>query len=542
MENSCVQLNDLPDEILVIILKKLAKVEVLYSLFDVNKRLNKISHDTVFTNDLPILMSASDDLIYSLPDQILDRFCSYILPKIHEKIEWLHLESRSMERILLATNYPNLYGISLHNIQPKTAINLFTDETSVIATIKNQVLSLTIDISTQGLKYSPLDGNAIILNHIFNMFANLQYLNFGRSSVYDERLFFCIIPSTVFSTNLLELHVCLKSFHDCLYLLNGHFNQLQTLYIDVDLIFSSDIRSISMKKLPTLKCFWLHSDTITSAYDELVVPLLNRMPNLEKLDLYMNVIERKTFFDGNDLKMNIINYMPQLNKFTFNICSLSSFYNEINLPSNEDIQKTFRDFNNKEIIYWADYFPERRKGHCRIYSYPYKWKYYDDITNHFPGKIFIYVRSISLYDERPFEHEFFLRIAESFPLMEELFVRNQKQQINKPIEKSKKLSIIKYPSLKQLFLNNTCIDYHEQFLFDTKTSLPFNVRVNMQYGLVKQVTHNFTSNTTRSNCAKINFANLRKQMKFPEYSDDFSTGKELFRKHIKDYFPHTQID
>ncbi|CAF0989018.1 unnamed protein product [Rotaria magnacalcarata] len=266
------------------------------------------------------------------------------------------------------------------------------------------------------------------------------------------------------------------------------------------------------------------------------------MPNLEKLDLYLNVIERKTFFDGNDLKMNIINYMPQLNKFTFNICSLSSFYNEINLPSNEDIQKTFRDFNNKEIIYWADYFPERRKGHCRIYSYPYKWKYYDDITNHFPGKIFIYVRSISLYDERPFEHEFFLRIAESFPLMEELFVRNQKQQINKPIEKSKKLSIIKYPSLKQRFLNNTCIDYHEQFLFDTKTSLPFNVRVNMQYGLVKQVTHNFTSNTTRSNCAKINFANLRKQMKFPEYSDDFSTGKELFRKHIKDYFPHTQID
>ncbi|CAF0988982.1 unnamed protein product [Rotaria magnacalcarata] len=126
MENSCVQLNDLPDEILVIILKKLAKVEVLYSLFDVNKRLNKISHDTVFTNDLPTLMSASDDLIYSLPDQILDRFCSYILPKIHEKIEWLHLESRSMERILLATNYPNLYGISLHNIQPKTAINLFT--------------------------------------------------------------------------------------------------------------------------------------------------------------------------------------------------------------------------------------------------------------------------------------------------------------------------------------------------------------------------------------------------------------------------------
>ena len=46
---------------------------------------------------------------------------------------------------------------------------------------------------------------------------------------------------------------------------------------------------------------------ITSVYDELVVPLLHRMSNLEKLNLYMNVIERKTFFDGDDLKMNIIN-------------------------------------------------------------------------------------------------------------------------------------------------------------------------------------------------------------------------------------------
>ncbi|CAF2943278.1 unnamed protein product, partial [Rotaria sp. Silwood2] len=126
MDHSCVQLNDLPDEILMIIFKKLTNAEVLYSLLGVNKRLNKIAQDSVFTNDLPLLMYTSDGLIYSLPDLILDRFSSHILPKIYQKIEWLHLESRSMERILLATNYPNLYRISLHNIQAKTAIDLFT--------------------------------------------------------------------------------------------------------------------------------------------------------------------------------------------------------------------------------------------------------------------------------------------------------------------------------------------------------------------------------------------------------------------------------
>ncbi|CAF4367131.1 unnamed protein product, partial [Rotaria sordida] len=117
------------------------------------------------------------------------------------------------------------------------------------------------------------------------------------------------------------------------------------------------------KELPNLKSFWLHCNSKIFVYDELLVPFFHRMSNLENLNLYINVDERKTFFDGNDLKMNIINHLPQLNNFTFNIRSLSSFYNEINLPLNEDIQKTFRDFKDKQIIYWTDYFPKQKKGY-----------------------------------------------------------------------------------------------------------------------------------------------------------------------------------
>jgi len=126
MEYSRIQLNDLPDEILMIIFKKLANADVLYSLSGVNKRLNRIVHDSVFTNDLSLLMCAADDLDYSLSDLILERFCSHILPKINQKIQRLHLESLTMVHILRATNYPNLYAISLHNIQAKTANDLFT--------------------------------------------------------------------------------------------------------------------------------------------------------------------------------------------------------------------------------------------------------------------------------------------------------------------------------------------------------------------------------------------------------------------------------
>jgi hypothetical protein len=108
--------------------------------------------------------------------------------------------------------------------------------------LKNQLLSLTIDISTHRAQRFPVDDNAIIFNRIFTMLTNLQYLNFGRSSMCDERLFFCFTLPTVISTNLLELHVCLENFYDCLHLLDVHFNQLRTLYVDVSVINFMDRR------------------------------------------------------------------------------------------------------------------------------------------------------------------------------------------------------------------------------------------------------------------------------------------------------------
>ncbi|CAF4608228.1 unnamed protein product, partial [Rotaria sp. Silwood2] len=104
------------------------------------------------------------------------------------------------------------------------------------------------------------------------------------------------------------------------------------------------------------------------------------------------------------------------------------------------------------------------------------------------------------------------------------------------------LSIIKYPYLKQLDLIDTCIDYYEQFLFDTDMNLAFGVRVYMIYELVKEVTRNFTRNRTRTNCAKINYVNLCAEIQYAGYSDNFSTEKQQLPEYIKDYFPHTQID
>ena len=127
MEYSSVQLNDLPEEILLITLKKLHNFEVLYSLIGANGRLNEIAHDSIFTRHVS-LRYISDDLTRPLPNPVLNHFCSQVLPDLHHEIKWLDLESSSIERILLATNYPNLYGIGLYNTDIKTIQSFCTGE------------------------------------------------------------------------------------------------------------------------------------------------------------------------------------------------------------------------------------------------------------------------------------------------------------------------------------------------------------------------------------------------------------------------------
>ncbi|CAF5021147.1 unnamed protein product, partial [Rotaria magnacalcarata] len=50
----------------------------------------------------------------------------------------------------------------------------------------------------------------------------------------------------------------------------------------------------------------------TSYYDELILPLIYRMSNLEELGLSFTTTVDETFIDGNNLKQHILNHMSQL--------------------------------------------------------------------------------------------------------------------------------------------------------------------------------------------------------------------------------------
>jgi hypothetical protein len=94
---------DLPDELLLAIFNKLESADVLWSIMDVNKRLDKISCDRQFTTQVIDLTRTS----------MLDQFCSYILPRIRHDVTWLATQTVNIERVLLAAKYPNLTSLKL---------------------------------------------------------------------------------------------------------------------------------------------------------------------------------------------------------------------------------------------------------------------------------------------------------------------------------------------------------------------------------------------------------------------------------------------
>jgi hypothetical protein len=138
----------------------------------------------------------------------------------------------------------------------------------------------------------------------------------------------------------------------------------------------------------------------------------------------------------------------------------------------------------------------------------YIWRYYDNITNSFLDGLFKCVREVLLFDERPFEHEFFIRIARAFPLLQNLSVDNRTPQNQKSTKNNQHLSVIEYLHLNRLDLTDVDDDYIEQFLVNTNTSLPNNICLWTYYDSLRRVTHNFTRDATGVNCAKVNILRI----------------------------------
>jgi hypothetical protein len=111
---------DLPNEILLIIFNKLNTIDVFGSVSDVNRRFYELSLDCCHVRDMQMTTMMGIDTCYKqiAPiDTKLTRICRYILSKIHDKVQKLTVDQNSMFPVLHAANYPQLYSLTIVDIQ-----------------------------------------------------------------------------------------------------------------------------------------------------------------------------------------------------------------------------------------------------------------------------------------------------------------------------------------------------------------------------------------------------------------------------------------
>jgi hypothetical protein len=91
-----------------------------------------------------------------------------------------------------------------------------------------------------------------------------------------------------------------------------------------------------------------------------------------------------TYIAGIQLYDQSLNYMTQLNKFTFHIKTKGTNRNvRVELPLNEDIHRSFIGRSYQQVASYVHRKSLLCNGECNIYSLPYDFQYFDHLDDSF---------------------------------------------------------------------------------------------------------------------------------------------------------------
>ena len=228
------------------------------------------------------------------------------------------------------------------------------------------------------------------------------------------------------------------------------------------------------------------------------------MPYLENLTLYLCIKGRNRIIDGTCVQDDILAFLPQLYSFTFYISTFIDIGDLSHNLSREHLQQTLINIGQQNVATIVNYLSSCT-AECSILSLPFTFDYLSYLGNIFPNIVFNYVTYLHVEDNDAFRHEFFVRIARSFPLLKYLVIANIERQVSAEMKLSsdhiQSYSMIEYPHLTSLHVSWSHKDYLEQFLNETKAYVPCLTELEVNYRHLKIVTNNFTREETRRNCA-----------------------------------------
>jgi hypothetical protein len=114
---ACWPLNllDLPNEVLLLIIKQLPMVDVLYSFLGVTHRLGQLLLSSVYTRTLNLTCLKVDTLakrIYSTDGHAMETIYREVLPRFHQHGAHLIVDQSALERVFHVGDYPELHSLS----------------------------------------------------------------------------------------------------------------------------------------------------------------------------------------------------------------------------------------------------------------------------------------------------------------------------------------------------------------------------------------------------------------------------------------------
>jgi hypothetical protein len=111
------------------------------------------------------------------------------------------------------------------------------DESSLRSVFQEQITNLIlINNDKDEMIRSLKNYTTNVYSHILTFFKNLKELSIMGPSAISmyPGLSLCYLPSTTFSSPILtHLYINVKTFDDCLYLLDGRLRKLRILYVTV---------------------------------------------------------------------------------------------------------------------------------------------------------------------------------------------------------------------------------------------------------------------------------------------------------------------
>jgi hypothetical protein len=260
------------------------------------------------------------------------------------------------------------------------------------------------------------------------------------------------------------------------------------------------------------------------------------MRNLQDLRLYIQIEKRNRLVDGIQLENDILIHLSKLETFVFYICTFTSANHPVTPLSYNDIQRTFLNVKFGQIGCSMNYINQSDIRY-HVFSLPFLFNDIGFIGNSFTNTIFKNVSFLCINDGIPFEHEFFVRLARCFPLLNYLFIINFKAQSTDSAKSEHdktngSFEVVQYLHLTRIDFVHAHIDYVEQMLNESKTRLPCLTELTIGYDQLKTVTNNFTRDATRLNCInmeELEFRSLR------NHDNDHSVRAQS--KEFHDYFP-----